>query len=198
MITSVQNDARVDFPLSSQAKTMIETAAMLTGQTLTDFAVSTLLEKARMIVQTERVRILSEQEARAFLTLLDSDSPPNECFRRRHVATRRTMTVPWRIERFSSGHDRSGFSCGIPALDDFLQRLVSQYEKRDYARVYVAVLPESPVVLGYYTLSTSLLEVTCLPAESSKRLPSFPAPVALLGRLAVTQSFQKRGLGKTY
>ena len=45
-----------------------------------------------------------------------------------------------RIEPFDAArHRRIGFDCGKPALDEFLHRLVSQYEKRRLGKTFVAV-----------------------------------------------------------
>jgi uncharacterized protein (DUF1778 family) len=75
MAATTKNDARVDFRLSRQAKKIIEQAAALTGQTVSDFAVSTLLEKAHQVMDRQRVRSLSERDARIFLRILDNDKP---------------------------------------------------------------------------------------------------------------------------
>jgi uncharacterized protein (DUF1778 family) len=74
-------DARMDFRLSSQTKELIEQAAALTGQTLSDFAISTLAERARQVIQQESVRVLSRRDAERFLTLLD-ETEPNEALRK--------------------------------------------------------------------------------------------------------------------
>jgi uncharacterized protein (DUF1778 family) len=70
-----KNDARLGFRLNSQAKELIERAALLNGQSLSDFATSTLLEKARQIVQAEATRTLTERDAMTFLVMLDDDRP---------------------------------------------------------------------------------------------------------------------------
>jgi hypothetical protein len=44
---------------------------------------------------------------------------------------------------------RDGFECGKPSLDDFLRALVSQYEKRNLGRTYVALQEGNSRVLGY-------------------------------------------------
>lgn len=75
------NDARIDFRLASQAKAVIEEAAALTGQSLSDFAVSTLLERATQVLNAKRIRPLSERDARTFLSVLDSEQPPNQALR---------------------------------------------------------------------------------------------------------------------
>jgi GNAT superfamily N-acetyltransferase len=106
------------------------------------------------------------------------------------------METPWRIERLTDAHDRSGFSCGKPSLDDFLKNLAGQYDRRDFARTYVAVAPQNLAVQGYYTLSAGSLDLSLLPQAARKKLPRHPAPVATLGRLVVTQAAQGRKLGK--
>jgi hypothetical protein len=59
----------------------------------------------------------------------------------------------WQIERLEREHVRDVFSCGKPALDEFICRLVSQYEKQNLGRTCVAVRPGEKQGLGYYTLA---------------------------------------------
>jgi ribosomal protein S18 acetylase RimI-like enzyme len=101
----------------------------------------------------------------------------------------------WRIERLDNGHVRSGFDCGKPKLNDFLHSLVSQYEKRDLGRTFVALEEIDQRVKGYYTLASGAIGVEGLPAKEAKKLPRHPVPIVLLARLAVDVSAQRRGLG---
>jgi GNAT superfamily N-acetyltransferase len=103
--------------------------------------------------------------------------------------------VEWRIERLDRGHERQGFDCGTPSLDDFIHSLVSQYEKRNLGRTYVALQQDDPRVLGYYTLASGAIDAGSLPAQQAKKLPRHPVPVVLIARLAVDQSAQGKGLG---
>jgi GNAT superfamily N-acetyltransferase len=94
-------------------------------------------------------------------------------------------------------HDRVGFSCGVPALDAYLQRQAAQDMEKHAAVVYVAVI-EPPAVAGYYTLSQFSIDFVCLPADLAKRLPRYPVvPATLLGRLAVSGALHGQGLGET-
>lgn len=102
----------------------------------------------------------------------------------------------WVIEPFGKKHDRSGFSCGQPALDDFIRTRVSQYEKRRLGKTFVAVVPGSQEVIGYYTIAAGAVSFEHLPAEASRKLPKHPVPAVLLARLAVDQSFKGRGMGE--
>jgi GNAT superfamily N-acetyltransferase len=101
------------------------------------------------------------------------------------------------IEPLGSTHDRQGFQCGNESLDTYLKRQASQDIKRRICRVYVAIDPAKPAsILGFYTLSTSAIELSSLPESQARKLPKHPLPAALLGRLAVSQSQQGTGLGR--
>jgi GNAT superfamily N-acetyltransferase len=99
------------------------------------------------------------------------------------------------IERLEQGQVREAFPCGKPQLDLFIHRLVSQYEKRNLGRTYVAVRPDCKQVLGYYTIASSAVPFQNLPEPSARKLPRHPVPVLLLARLAVDQSVQGKGWG---
>lgn len=101
----------------------------------------------------------------------------------------------WEIQRLGRSHDRSQFDCGTKILNDWLQKLVGQYEKRDLARAYVAVSPGQQRVLGYYAISNHRVSYEALPADQAKGLPQIDVPVVLLGKLAVDISTKGQGLG---
>jgi GNAT superfamily N-acetyltransferase len=103
---------------------------------------------------------------------------------------------PWIVERLSKRHDRTEFSCGEAVLDAYLKKYAGQNERLNVARHYVAVRAESPIVLGYYSLSAGSVEWEILPAEAGKKLPKYPVPVAHLGRLAVDRTAQGQRLGE--
>jgi GNAT superfamily N-acetyltransferase len=100
-----------------------------------------------------------------------------------------------RFEALSKLHDRSEFDCGKPALNEFLIRFATQYQKRNLARTYVLVEEGSSRVLAYYTLATSSIELEAIPPEHASRLPQHPIPCVLLARLAVASSQHGKGVG---
>lgn len=52
-------------------------------------------------------------------------------------------------------------------------------------------------IAAYYTLSATSIPIIDLPPEETKRLPRYPTvPAVRIGRLAVDQRFQRRGLGE--
>ena len=88
------------------------------------------------------------------------------------------------------------FKCGEKALDEYLQRYANQDIKRGVARVFLASPAEQlQTVSGFYTLSAASVAADTLPEKWRKKLPRYPVPVALLGRLAVSQQFHGQGLG---
>ncbi len=90
----------------------------------------------------------------------------------------------------------AGFDCGEKALDEYLHRYATQDIKRNVARVFVASPADQPqVVAGFYTLSAASIAAETLLERWRKKLPRYPVPVALLGRLAVNRPFQWQGLG---
>jgi GNAT superfamily N-acetyltransferase len=100
------------------------------------------------------------------------------------------------IEPLGRHHDRAAFSCGQQELDDWFRRRASQDEKRNVARVFVAVDDELGVV-GFYSLSTYALAMEDLPEEIARKLPRYDAiPAALIGRLARDTRARGRGVGE--
>lgn len=100
------------------------------------------------------------------------------------------------IRPFDASFDTTVFHCGQPALDDYIRRYAGQDERRGVARVFVATPIDDPLRLaGFFTLSAAAVRCTDLPPELARRLPRYPIPVALLGRLAVDDAFQGKGLG---
>lgn len=108
-----------------------------------------------------------------------------------------TPDEPLIIEAISGSHDRKNFSCGTPALDNYIRQQARQDIKRRISRVFVARSHDHPrTILGYYTLSSLSIDLAALPDETSRKLPRHPIPAALLGRLAVDVSARGTGIGK--
>ena len=100
------------------------------------------------------------------------------------------------IEPLGAHHDRAAFSCGEPALDSYLQRQASQDIRRRVAQVFVALGDMPGKITGYYSLSATSFDKDELPPAQAKRLPHYPVPAAVLGRLAIDRMRQGQGLGE--
>lgn len=92
----------------------------------------------------------------------------------------------------------SGFTCGEPALDRFFAQHAVENHEKGIGTTFVlrATCEGDPPVLGYYTLSMSAVPAKALRKALGRNLPRYPMPVALLGRLAVHERGQGRGLGQ--
>ncbi len=103
----------------------------------------------------------------------------------------------FRVERLGDSHDRTFFRCGEEALDRYFQTQVTQDIRRNVANCFVAIEAATNRIAAYYTLSAASIPLTDLPVDLVKRLPRYPAiPAVRIGRLAVDQMFQRRGLGE--
>lgn len=102
----------------------------------------------------------------------------------------------WVILPITEHHDRSQFDCGHPALDQYLKQYARQNEEKGVSRTFVLVREGEQGVLGYYTLAGGEFARDNLPAKVAKKLPNYPVPVIVLGRLAVDQSIQGAKLGR--
>ncbi|HWE84630.1 MAG TPA: GNAT family N-acetyltransferase [Terracidiphilus sp.] len=100
----------------------------------------------------------------------------------------------YRIEALCSRHDRAKFFCGVAELDAYIQTQAGQDLKRRLAAVNV-LTADGETIAGYFTLSASSIHPTKIPQEFARKLPRSPLPVTLLGRMAVSEPLQGRGLG---
>ncbi len=76
------SEDRLDFRLTSEHRALIEKAAAYSGESLTGFAVSTLVSEARRIVQEHETVTLSASDRDRFLALLDNPPAPPDTLRR--------------------------------------------------------------------------------------------------------------------
>ena len=101
----------------------------------------------------------------------------------------------WTIRRLDKAHERSGFNCGQPMLNEWLKDRAGRFDRRDLSRTFVVTRPNEATVLGYYAISTHRVIYDVLPSIEARGLPRLDIPVVLIGRLAVDQSVQGQGLG---
>ena len=78
-MSTVKNDARLNFRLPEELKATIEKAAARLGQSVSDFAVSTLVRTAREVIREHDVTELSNRDRDVFVAILDdAEARPNE------------------------------------------------------------------------------------------------------------------------
>ena len=73
----------------------------------------------------------------------------------------------YRVRELDASIDRKSFSSGSVALGQYFQQQVTQGLRRRVTACFVA-MTEDKRVAGYYTLATTGLRLTDLPAEMAK------------------------------
>jgi GNAT superfamily N-acetyltransferase len=101
--------------------------------------------------------------------------------------------TPYQTDSIRPEDPASGFHCGKHPLDDFFARHALDNDRQGLGKTYV--LRDGDAVLGFYTLSMADVEAEVAGRALKVRLPRYPLPVALLGRLAVHQDSQGKGIG---
>jgi uncharacterized protein (DUF1778 family) len=78
MVAMTKSDARLNFRLPGDLKTIIEEAASQLGQSVSDYAVSTLVRNAREVLQQSNATEMTNRDRDRFLALLDdAGAKPN-------------------------------------------------------------------------------------------------------------------------
>jgi GNAT superfamily N-acetyltransferase len=107
------------------------------------------------------------------------------------------ILAPEHINPLTKSHERKSFDCGHEDLNRYLREQARQDAEKRVAAPFVLTQPSDPKVLGFYTLSSSIIPFDELPEELMKRLPRYgQLPVTLLGRLAADRSAGGQGAGE--
>lgn len=97
-------------------------------------------------------------------------------------------------ERLSDRHQLDEFACGTAVLDQWLRRRARRNDAEGASRTIVVC--DDLRVVGYYSLATGSVAGAAAPGRIRRNMPD-PIPVMILGRLAVDQTWQGRGLGNS-
>jgi GNAT superfamily N-acetyltransferase len=96
-------------------------------------------------------------------------------------------------EKLQPEHDLSKFDCAEPVLNDWLRRRALQNQQSGASSTYVVL--DKMRVVGYYSLAAGSVARETAPGRVRRNVPD-PVPVVVLGRLAIDQDYQGRGLGR--
>ncbi|MDN5863770.1 MAG: GNAT family N-acetyltransferase [Gammaproteobacteria bacterium] len=101
-----------------------------------------------------------------------------------------------RIEPLAPNHDRSGFDCGVSALNRYLRETARQHADKGISRSFVLTDASAPdKILGFFTLSVCEIQAERLPSRIARKYPR-TIPAARLARLAIAKNRQREGLGR--
>ena len=105
--------------------------------------------------------------------------------------------VSYCIELLNDHHHKANFSCGVDSLDRYLTQEAGQHKRKRVAATYVLTYNEAPEIIGYYTLSSTSVDLGLLPEKIGKKFPRYPMlPATLLGRLAIDKNYQGKNYGE--
>ena len=96
-------------------------------------------------------------------------------------------------ERLAASHGLSAFTCGKPALDNWLKSRALGTQQRGFTAVMV--VHEAGRVVGYYGLAPTAVLPGALPRPLRTGQPPNPVPCLLLGQLATDLAWAGRGIG---
>ncbi|MGH6931113.1 MAG: GNAT family N-acetyltransferase [Dongiaceae bacterium] len=99
-------------------------------------------------------------------------------------------------ERLGAQHDFSAFQNGRhPSLDDWLRERSLASEGLSARTYVICATDRGKRVAGYYAISTAMEQRAALPSAKLRRGMPEQVPLLLIGRLAIDQGCQGRGLG---
>ncbi|WP_149205808.1 GNAT family N-acetyltransferase [Flavobacterium johnsoniae] len=104
-----------------------------------------------------------------------------------------------KIKILTKDHKRNEFKCGKELLDNYFHKQAGQDARKSLSVCHVLVDEDADPnrVIGYYTLSNDSIPWEDFPAELTKKIPkTYSIPTALLGRLAIDESDQRKGYGE--
>jgi uncharacterized protein (DUF1778 family) len=81
-MSATTRHGRLNFRLQRDQKSLIEKAAAVSGQSVSDFAVSSMLRAAQETIQSAATTRLSLRDGEVFLRMLESDAEPNAALKR--------------------------------------------------------------------------------------------------------------------
>ena len=101
-----------------------------------------------------------------------------------------TITAPAPL---ADHHELAEFDSGVSELDDWLRRRARVNQVSGASRTFVVC--EGNRVVAYYALASGAVKPPEAPGRFRRNMPD-PIPVAVLGRLAIDQSYQGQGIGR--
>jgi predicted N-acetyltransferase YhbS len=96
-------------------------------------------------------------------------------------------------EPLAAHHEVDAFTSGMESLDLWLKHRALKNQVTGASRTFVVC--DGRRVLAYYALASNGVATDAAPGRFRRNMPD-PIPVAILGRLAVDQSQQGRGIGR--
>lgn len=107
------------------------------------------------------------------------------------------MKNKWKFLAIEKKYDKNYFDCGYESLNDYLKKYARQNHLKGIAKTFIAVNDSENdlQIKGYYTISASIIDFKSLPESYQKKVPAYPIPTLLIGKLAVDNNSKGQRLG---
>lgn len=102
------------------------------------------------------------------------------------------MSLLSRPIAIAAEHDSIDFNSGEVVLDEWLQQRALINDQTGASRTFVVC--ESQKIIAYYSLAAGSISHHTVSASVKRNMPN-PIPAIILGRLAIDQSLQGKGVG---
>ena len=97
-------------------------------------------------------------------------------------------------EPLNPTHELTAFDCGVVSLNDYLIKRALSDQRAGKSRTFV--ITRLGGVIGYFSVAAASIEPLDATTRAAKGQGRQSIPAILIGRLAITQSEQDRGLGE--
>jgi ribosomal protein S18 acetylase RimI-like enzyme len=100
------------------------------------------------------------------------------------------------IEPFDPArHDRTGFSCGVAAVDNFFKKTANKLAKASNVKLYVMV-NDDQALIGFYAINAHAVHYQDLPTRFARARPGHGSiPAAFIAMIGRDQRYTGSGFG---
>ena len=101
-----------------------------------------------------------------------------------------------RIEPFDpERHDRTGFSCGVEAVDNYFKKTAGKLVSAGNVRLFVMVNPDGNLI-GFYAINAHAVDYRDLPSRFARSRPGHGSiPAAFIAMIGRDQRYSGQGFG---
>lgn len=103
---------------------------------------------------------------------------------------------PYVIEPFNPArHDRTGFSCGVAAVDNYFKKTANKLVKAGNVRLFVMV-NDDQALIGFYAINAHAVHYQDLPTHFARGRPGHGSiPAAFIAMIGRDQRYRGSGFG---
>ena len=103
---------------------------------------------------------------------------------------------PYAIEPFDpQRHDRSGFSCGVEAVDNYFKKTANKLVEAGNVRLFVMVGADQALI-GFYAINAHAVDYCDLPRRFARTRPGHGSiPAAFIAMIGRDQRYSGAGFG---